>query len=478
MKRGKRQRDYSVGQSDGIVLQATLKAIANKQAQVLWEGNEILCPLTAAIVPDRNSLVVGDTLSIESPSKESYRILRVVPRNTILYRGNRKSRGEKIAIAANIDLLILVVPAKYIINQAGYIEEALIAAKRAGIVAGLYVSKFDTVGEATLSLLEEKLSLYSHALEFIYSGSSLEPPSELGEAIKGRSCCFVGDRSSGKTSLIQALLADLEHKSHSCEYGGQRDHEQHIGEIRDREHSEKMKKSLEIDTSREGTRLGSQRLVSTRTSTLFVGKGGTQLIDTPGFREFALPDISREERRELFFEIEEAGSKCSFNDCTHVHEEHCHVRSMLRSGEIKSERYQAYRALCGDATEIIKQPQPDYRNTACGESFVCSVCGEPVGPEGAGTQHRNHCPHCLSSIHVDEKPGDRSSLCKGVMEPVSVWVRKGGEWAIVHRCRLCGTLHSNRVAADDNPTLLMSLAVRPLASPPFPLEKIDLMMNR
>ena len=56
------------------------------------------------------------------------------------------------------------------------------------------------------------------------------------------------------------------------------------------------------------------------------------------------------------------------------------------------------------------------------------------------------------------------------MEPVSVWVRKGGEWAVIHRCRRCGILHSNRVAADDSPLKLMSLAVRPLAEPPFPLE--------
>ena len=59
------------------------------------------------------------------------------------------------------------------------------------------------------------------------------------------------------------------------------------------------------------------------------------------------------------------------------------------------------------------------------------------------------------------------------MEPVSVWVRKGGEWAIIHRCRICGVLHSNRIAADDNQALLLSLAVRPLAQPPFPLDHLD-----
>ena len=69
----------------------------------------------------------------------------------------------------------------------------------------------------------------------------------------------------------------------------------------------------------------------------------------------------------------------------------------------------------------------------------------------AGSDHRNHCPNCLSSLHVDEEPGDRASDCGGIMEPVAVWVRKGGEWAIIHRCKRCGKLSSNRVAADDKP---------------------------
>jgi len=58
------------------------------------------------------------------------------------------------------------------------------------------------------------------------------------------------------------------------------------------------------------------------------------------------------------------------------------------------------------------------------------------------------------------------------MEPIAVWVRHGGEWAIVHRCRRCGALSSNRIAADDSPLALVSLAVRALAAPPFPLERL------
>ena len=114
-----------------------------------------------------------------------------------------------------------------------------------------------------------------------------------------------------------------------------------------------------------------------------------------------------------------------------------------------------------------------YQTHASEESFTCRVCGRLVTPGGAGTDHRNHCPNCLASVHLDIEPGDREADCGGVMEAVGVWVRKGGEWAVIHRCRVCGMLSSNRIAADDNPMKLMSIAMKPLTSPPFPLERIE-----
>lgn len=113
-----------------------------------------------------------------------------------------------------------------------------------------------------------------------------------------------------------------------------------------------------------------------------------------------------------------------------------------------------------------------YKNHPCDDVFTCKVCGRLVVPSGAGSDHRNHCPNCLASLHLDDEPGDRSADCGGIMDPVGVWVRKSGEWAIIHRCRRCGHFSSNRVAADDNPMKLMSIALRPLTNPPFPLERI------
>ena len=114
-----------------------------------------------------------------------------------------------------------------------------------------------------------------------------------------------------------------------------------------------------------------------------------------------------------------------------------------------------------------------YKTHPCNESFVCKNCGRLVTPEGAGSGHRNHCPNCLYSLLVDIEPGDRECDCGGHMEPVAVWVRKSGEWAIIHRCKICGAFSSNRVAADDNPMKLMSIAMKPISQPPFPIERIE-----
>ncbi len=114
-----------------------------------------------------------------------------------------------------------------------------------------------------------------------------------------------------------------------------------------------------------------------------------------------------------------------------------------------------------------------YKNHACNEIFICKVCGREVIPEGAGSGHRNHCPNCLVSLHLDNTPGDRASDCGGHMEPIAVWVKSNGEWSILHRCRQCGKIGANQIAADDNPMKLMSLAMRPLARPPFPIERME-----
>ena len=105
------------------------------------------------------------------------------------------------------------------------------------------------------------------------------------------------------------------------------------------------------------------------------------------------------------------------------------------------------------------------------DTFRCQNCRLDVSIDAPGTTHRNHCPTCLWSRHLDDDaPGDRAADCG------SSWSRSRSACAVTANGRSCTaashcrTVHLNRIAGDDNPLMLMRLAVRPLAQPPFPLE--------
>lgn len=90
--------------------------------------------------------------------------------------------------------------------------------------------------------------------------------------------------------------------------------------------------------------------------------------------------------------------------------------------------------------------------------FKCGHCRAFIGPTLSGGRHRNHCPLCLASRHVDRrKPGDRESSCRAMMPAIGVAYRPNGEQMVVHHCNGCGIERRNRVAADDNPISLLRL---------------------
>lgn len=79
--------------------------------------------------------------------------------------------------------------------------------------------------------------------------------------------------------------------------------------------------------------------------------------------------------------------------------------------------------------------------------FICQNCGNEVLPLTNGS-YRNHCPFCLYSLHVDEKPGDRSSECGGLMEPIGITYNSNKGFQIIHRCRKCGFERNNVINED------------------------------
>ncbi|MEW2353128.1 RNHCP domain-containing protein [Spirillospora sp. NPDC029432] len=109
------------------------------------------------------------------------------------------------------------------------------------------------------------------------------------------------------------------------------------------------------------------------------------------------------------------------------------------------------------------------RSVLSTETFRCVRCGLSVTAHSPDGARRNHCPGCLHSLHVRDRDGGPSE-CRSRMAPISIAVLRDGDWMIVHRCARCGVLTSSPISGDDNQLILMRMAVRPLAQPPFPLE--------
>lgn len=96
------------------------------------------------------------------------------------------------------------------------------------------------------------------------------------------------------------------------------------------------------------------------------------------------------------------------------------------------------------------------------EELKCRICGANFSKE------HTHCPNCLSGRHEE---------CDGTLEPIAVWVKQDDTWDIILRCRLCGEIVTEAVCQDDNPIKIMSIASKPIASPPFPIEKLNEMTD-
>jgi len=129
-----------------------------------------------------------------------------------------------------------------------------------------------------------------------------------------------------------------------------------------------------------------------------------------------------------------------------------------RSSRQRTNRYSRGNDEPGPATPAM----PRRRRDDGRESFKCGACRAFIGPTVSGGRHRNHCPLCLVSRHVDERrPGDRASLCRALMSPVGTFFRPNGEQVVLHQCRGCGTERHNRIAADDHPIALLHLPLVP-----------------
>jgi len=108
-------------------------------------------------------------------------------------------------------------------------------------------------------------------------------------------------------------------------------------------------------------------------------------------------------------------------------------------------------------------------------SFQCKNCKKEISESSfSGTSHRNHCPFCGYSLHVDTNKGDRTSDCGGLMKPIGLMFKGGGELCLVHLCLSCSKVNFNRIAADDEPKMILNVLHQSYNSENTPLEALKL----
>jgi ribosome biogenesis GTPase / thiamine phosphate phosphatase len=69
---------------------------------------------------------------------------------------------------------------------------------------------------------------------------------------------------------------------------------------------------------------------------------GGFVIDTPGMKGFGVVDMERNEIYHFFREIFNVSKNCRFNNCLHLDEPGCAVRTAVEKGEIDFLRYRSY----------------------------------------------------------------------------------------------------------------------------------------
>lgn len=261
--------------------------------------------------------VVGDNVVVTGE------VLKRLPRRTELQR--RDARGGIHLVGANLDVLGIVVAPQ---SPGGFIDRAIVAARSAELQPFLVVNKCDLDG--TAELLAELSRLYGESVQiFPLSASKRSGLAPLVNFLSGgHRGAFVGTTGVGKSSLLNALCPQID---------------------------------LKVGALSSHNSMGRH---TTTVSSLHALAGGGELVDTPGFRDFGLVDISVEEFAEYFPGFEKHRDvACKFRNCRHHTEPGCAVLSLVEQGCIPEERYNTYMKILKEVeTQQTAARNRDWKN--------------------------------------------------------------------------------------------------------------------
>lgn len=261
-------------------------------------------------ISSTNPIAVGDevTMEIEDDVVKTSVINQIKTRSNYIVRVSPHNRHQKHIIASNLDIALLIVTIKQPRTSLGFIDRFLITAEAYHIPAVIVVNKCDLYTEKEAETLEDWQAIYADAGYKILTVSATEAKGmdELQQLLTNKTTLFSGHSGVGKSTLINQLIPGKELRT------------------------------LEVsDWSGKGQH-------TTTFAEIFDLPFGGRIIDTPGVKEFGLIDIEREELSHYFPEYKALLQDCKFNNCLHLNDKGCAIRSAVESGELSEERYLNY----------------------------------------------------------------------------------------------------------------------------------------
>jgi len=262
-------------------------------------------------VKRRSGHVVGDAVRVRSE------VLERLPRRTELRR--RDATGVVHLVGANLDVLgIVVSPAPP--PPAGFVDQAIVAARAANLVPFVVVNKCDLAISA--AFVTALCARYAGTVEVFplsaITGEGLDVLRAFFAA--GHRGAFVGTSGVGKSSLLNALCPEID---------------------------------LQVQALNDHTGKGRQ---TTTVSTLHSLAAGGELIDTPGFQDFGLIGISAGELSLYFPGFEQSQTEnCRFRNCRHRTEPGCAVSALVAQSRIPAERYATYLEILSEVEAGVEE---------------------------------------------------------------------------------------------------------------------------